>query len=170
MIPLDSARWTELQDAYGSAAGIPALLRQIETFPEEEKYDEEPWFSLWSALCHQGDVYSASFAAVPHILRVAESAPRRLSHSFFQLPACIEVARKKKTVDVPADLQESYFSALSRLPAIIGAAAAGNWDSGMLQSALAALAVVKGSPEVAEAALELDPPTAARFMAWFYEQ
>jgi len=170
MIPLESPRWSELQDAYGSAEGIPALLRQVEAFPFPEKYDEEPWFSLWSALCHQGDVYSASFAAVPHIVRIAGSDPKRATSSFFQLPACIEIARKKNGVDLPEDLREPYFAALSQLPSIVGSASAGNWDSGMLQSALAAIAVVKGTPEVAEAVLELNPETATKFMEWFLEQ
>jgi hypothetical protein len=113
---------------------------------------------------------SASFAAVPHIVRIAESDPKRVTSSVFQLSACIEIARKKNSVDVPTDLREPYFTALSQLPSLVGASSVGNWDSGMLQSALGAIAVAKGSAEVAEAALELNPETATKFMEWFYEQ
>ena len=93
MIPLDSPRWSELEHAYGSAANIPSLLRQLESFPAGDDYKAEPWFTLWSSLYHQGDIFFASLAAVPHIIHVAASAPDRADYNFFLLPACIEIAR-----------------------------------------------------------------------------
>lgn len=59
MLELSSSRWGDLGDAYGSAARIPELLRQLSALPDDDG-SSEPWFSLWSALAHQGDVYSAS--------------------------------------------------------------------------------------------------------------
>ncbi|HEX3912895.1 MAG TPA: hypothetical protein VHW71_05265 [Steroidobacteraceae bacterium] len=67
MLPLDSPQWAELSHAYGAAGDIPQLLKQLTNF-RRATVDKEPWFSLWSALAHQGDVYSASFAAVPHVV------------------------------------------------------------------------------------------------------
>ncbi|MFD8749709.1 hypothetical protein ACFV0O_01785 [Kitasatospora sp. NPDC059577] len=63
--------WTELSHAYGSAEDIPALLARIAA-------ELEPglWSELWSALCHQGSVYSASFAALPWLAGTAESDDR----------------------------------------------------------------------------------------------
>jgi hypothetical protein len=57
MIDLDDPCWQKLSHAYGSAADIPELLRQLarET-GRKPAYDSEPWFTLWSSLCHQGDV------------------------------------------------------------------------------------------------------------------
>ena len=169
MIALDSPRWSELQHAYGSAADIPSLLRQLESFPSSEG-NREPWFSLWSALCHQDDVYSASFAAVPHIIRVLSVDPMRADSSFFGLPACIEIARARDDFPIPADLRQSYFEALQRLPVLVGAAASREWDEGFLCCTLAAIAAAKGFPSVAEAALELKPATAEQFLDWFFEQ
>ena len=86
MLPLDSARWAELNHAYGKAANVPQLLRQLESFPTSED-ESEPWFSIWSALAHQGDVYSASFAAVPHVVRVLALDPVRAGLlSYYSLP------------------------------------------------------------------------------------
>jgi hypothetical protein len=76
MLSLDSPHWRELQHAYGSAADIPPLLRALESLPPSAGR-EEPWFTLWSALAHQGDVYSASFAAVPHVIRALSIASAR---------------------------------------------------------------------------------------------
>jgi len=67
MLSLADSRWSELRHAYGSASDIPALLEQLVGLPSSEG-NQEPWFSLWSALAHQEDVYSASFAAVPHVI------------------------------------------------------------------------------------------------------
>src|SRR5262245_2777864 len=74
MIPLDSPEWRRLQHAYGPASDIPDLLRQLAANPCAKKSGDEPWHSLWSALCHQGDVYTASYAAVPHIVDIALNA------------------------------------------------------------------------------------------------
>jgi hypothetical protein len=115
-------------------------------------------------------VYPASFAAVPHIIRVLASDPTRASFSFFQLPACIEIARARDGFPIPADLHQPYFASLQRLPALVGAAAAHEWDENLLCCALSAIAAVKGFPSVAEAALELNPTTAEQFLEWFYEQ
>lgn len=170
MIPLDSPRWSQLQHAYGSAADTPDLLRQLESHLEEESTNAESWFTLWSSLCHQGDVYAASFAAVPHILRIAEANPGRFSSPFLQLPACVEFFRAKAGVVVPAELADDYFAALKRIPAIVALASDRAWDEAFLRCALSAIAAAKGQPNIAEAALELNPQVAAKFMDWFYEQ
>ena len=62
LLDLDDGGWAQLEHAYGSAADIPALLRQLRSFPPGRDYQSEPYFSLWSALCHQGEVYTASYA------------------------------------------------------------------------------------------------------------
>ena len=167
MILLDSPRWSELQHAYGSAADIPPLLRKLENFPSSDD-NQEPWFTLWSALCHQDDVYSASFAAVPHIIRILAVDPQRADFSFFQLPACIEIARARDNFPIPEDLRQPYFEALHQLPILVGAAATRQWDESLLCSALSAIAAAKGFPSVAKAALELNPDTAEQFTDWFF--
>ena len=116
------------------------------------------------------DVYTASFAAVPHIIRVLASDPMRADFNFFQLPACIEIARARDEFPIPADLRQPYTEALQQLPVLVGAAAARQWDESLLVCALSAIAAAKGFLSVAKAALELNPKTAEDFMEWFYEQ
>src|ERR1700741_1246542 len=114
MLDLDSSKWAELSHAYGAASDIPALLRQLDSLPAAEG-KQEPWFSLWSALAHQGDVYSASFAAVPHVVRALASAPAAADSTYFQFPAWVEICRSKNGMAVPEDLAPAYFDALSQL-------------------------------------------------------
>lgn len=169
MLPLDSPRWAELEDAYGSAENIPALLQQLKT--RSGSTDEgEPWHTLWSALAHQGDVYSASFAAVPHIVEVLATDPVQADHSFFQFPAWIEICRQKKAVAVPSDLETAYFDALRRLPTLAAAALAAERDEDFLRCAMSAIAAAKDQTALAEVVLELSPVVVTDFWNWFYER
>lgn len=169
MLSLDDPRWFELQHAYGEAVDIPVLLKQLADVPSSEN-NNEPWFSIWSALAHQGDVYSASFAAVPHVIEALASAPMRADFTYFQFPAWVEICRVKKSVSVPEDIASAYFDSLSRLPALVAAASPRKWDEEFLCCALSAVAVAKAQPAVAEAVLELTPEVAGEFMEWFFER
>jgi hypothetical protein len=160
MLPLNSPRWAELSDAYGASSDIPGLLRDFEALPPDEGTEAEPYFSLWSALCHQGDVYTASYAAVPHLVRVAAGAPERVPWTVFLLVACIEVARSKgRGPAIPRDLTADYQAALAKVPEVVGSAAGADWDHWYCGAALAAIAAAKGFCQYAEAILELDPDT-----------
>jgi hypothetical protein len=168
-LALDSPRWGELEHAYGTASDVPALLSQLDSLPAAEG-DEEPWFSLWSALAHQNDVYSASFAAVPHVVRALAQSPTTADSTYFQFPAVVEAWRQQKKVEIPEDLRANYFAALSALPRLVAQAADREWDEGFLVCALSAVAAAKGFGNVAEAVQELTPEVADEFMEWFYSR
>ena len=74
MLSLESPEWKILSHAYGTAEDIPPMLAELEHYPPHVQNDDEPWGTLWGSLCHQSDIYSASFAAVPHILRIAAAS------------------------------------------------------------------------------------------------
>lgn len=52
--------WADLDDGYGDAAAVPDLIEALAAAPTPDL-----WSDLWGHLCHQGTVYSASFAAIP---------------------------------------------------------------------------------------------------------
>lgn len=168
MLSLDDPRWSELQHAYGAATDIPSLLGQLSTLPST-KGDAEPWASLWSSLAHQGDVYSASFAAVPHVIAALETDPLNADWSYFGFPAWVECSRARGNVPIPNDLDLAYRRALSKLPKLVGEASKRPWDEEFLLQALAAIAVAKGQPAIAEAVMELNSETAERFLRSVYE-
>lgn len=170
MLSLQSGRWSELEHAYGKAADIPALLAQLQTLPKSEG-EAEPWFSLWSALAHQGDIYSASFAAVPHVVAALAAAPNEADESYLQFPAWVEICRAKQRVEIPEDLKTAYFESLARLPGLIAQAAARQWEPGYLACALSAIAAVKGQHAIAEAVLEMSSPQVAEaFLERHFDQ
>lgn len=163
MLALDDPSWTTLHCAYGDARGIPALLAQLDG-AREDGWQSEPWNALWSALCHQGTVYSASFAAVPHIVALLAEAPERATSSHFVLPASIELARAAHDAEIPEHLIDGYVTALARLPLLAGLVAAPDWSELMCIAALAATAAATGQHAVAELLLEADDIDAT--LAW----
>ena len=169
MLSLDSPKWSELKHAYGTASDTPSLLRQLEGLPSSEG-DKEPWFSLWSSLAHQGDVYSASFAAVPYVVHFLSKSPTKADFSYFQFPAWVEICRQKNSVPIPKELETAYFGALAQLPALVAATTDRKWDAGFLSCALSAIAAAKGFSSVAEAVLEINPDIAEEFMEWFFSR
>jgi hypothetical protein len=67
-LDLDSPEWSSLQDAYGPATVIPSLLTALAN-QDDDMLDE-----LYDRICHQGSIYSASIAAFPHLIRIANDA------------------------------------------------------------------------------------------------
>lgn len=171
MLPLDSPRWSELVDAYGASTDIPQLLADAETLPDAVGGETEPYFSLWSALCHQGDTYSASYAAVPHLVRIIEGQPERFRWTLLLMVHAIEVARVQgRGPSIPDDLQQPYRDALARIPAMASTLLVRDLSEVELQVVLAACASAKGFPEIGEVLAELTEETTKRFLEdWRYQ-
>jgi hypothetical protein len=167
VIALDSDEWKQLRHCYGPAEDIPSLLRQLAANPRPQHvYTDEPWFSLWSSLCHQGDVYDGSYASVPHIVEIGTLAAGPIDFGFFLLPACIEIARKKgRGPSLPERLEQAYFAALRGLHDCALRHADDDWDCSMAVSVAAALAAAKAQHQLAEALSNLDPEMIARIAA-----
>lgn len=169
MLSLDSARWGSLRHAYGFATDTPKFLAQLSRFPKSDG-QEEPWLWLWSSLAHEGDVYPASFAAVPHVVAALDKDPLSCDAAYFQFPAWVEICRVKKGVDIPEDLRESYFAAVAALPALAGRWAEKPWSDADLACAMGAVAAAKGHVAVAEAVLEIDDSNAEEVLQWLVEE
>lgn len=167
VIPLDSPKWAELRHAYGSAADIPPLIRAIAAEPGVEGSSEGPWFELWSALCHQGDVYSASFAAVPHVIDILSENLQVACFDFFLLPTAIDVARVKRGVRVSEPLRFVYEQSLARLPSLVPGVSIRPWDATFCRSVLAATAVGKRQHALAELLIEIEESDIPKVLGWY---
>jgi hypothetical protein len=132
--------------------------------------NSEPWFSLWSALAHQGDVFNASFAAVPYVVQALESSPLKAGTVYFLFPAWIEICRQKNGIEIDSELRSAYFEALNKLPKLVSLGDASDWPSDKLAAGLAAIAAVKGRTRMAEVLVEMDEDVAAQFMSWFFNR
>lgn len=147
--------FTLLQHAYGPAGDIPALLERARTAPAPDTYRDEPWFSLWSSLCHQGDVYTASYAAVPELVAIAgaRAAEARVAWECLLLAGSIELERAlpegAPPPAIPPDLAPEYASALRRGAEMASRQLAGTSDGELQRGFALSYAAFRG--DVAEA-------------------
>ena len=82
---------------------------------ESNVHAKEAWHELWEELHHQGDVGEASYAAVPHLVRI-HGKRKMAGWNTYALVAVIEMARGKgKNPEVPGWLREEYFAAIQDL-------------------------------------------------------
>lgn len=68
---LDNIKWADLEHAYGSAADVPDLLRDL--LSDDSSIREETLEILFSNIWHQGTVYEASAYAVPFFIELVSS-------------------------------------------------------------------------------------------------
>ena len=165
MLSLDDPEWREMRHAHGSAENIPGLLKQVvdDTGPKVS-YRDEPWYSLWSCLCHQGEVYDPSFAAMPHLIEALESSTPPVAWDFFSLPAAIECGRVRGEVEIPMELERDYYASLDALLPAAARLAAEPWDHIGVQSVAAAIAAANGVIDLAEVFLDMGPETTERYL------
>ena len=114
MLSLKDKRWPELLGGYRIPIDVRPLLSRLEI----EQDTTSVWEELWNELHHQGDIGEASFAAVPHLVRIYRKRGI-VDWNTFAIVAIIELARKEgKNPDVPKWLEDGYFSALRELAEI----------------------------------------------------
>lgn len=157
MLPLTDPRWSELQHAYGAAGDVPALLTRAATERRPGDHRESAWFALWSRLCHQGDAYTASLAAVPHLIALAPEALSRRSYDPLLLAAGIEQARLEgRAPTVSQDSRSAYESAIEQGKQLASSALPGAWNSDAEMALAGSLAVFGGDLAGARAIFEAD--------------
>src|ERR1041385_1219506 len=195
MLPLDSAQWSKLKHAYGYAAedtsaptgwsakggfhgyqDIPNVihcLRDLEANPQRRAAsDWEPWGTLVSSLCHQGTIYSASFAAVPHIVDIGlrSAAEQEIDVGFFLLPTIIEQSRLEgQQPEADDEIVSFYMAGIQRLHDLGHAVRNHSWPPDYAATVTAALAVSKGHLQLSKCLLECaEERTVKEFFEWFY--
>ncbi len=138
--------WNQLQGAYGRPFDPRPALHAIEA-------GGGSWESLWEELHHQGDVGLASYAAVPLIARLAESAERP-DWNPFALAATIEEARSGGgNPQLPDWLAGDYAEAWDRLFRAAHRLLPDAVEAPMLSALFAVLAIGKGQRRLARLAL-----------------
>jgi hypothetical protein len=110
MIDLESSRWSELSHAYGAAGNVPRLLAGMLS-GDESSVDE-----LFSSLCHQGSIYTASYAAVPYLVDIAARLLRPdLRTQILVLVGSIATSSDDRSdVPIAPDVRDAYETALPR--------------------------------------------------------
>jgi len=111
---------------------------------ESEQTRETAWHDLWEDLHHQGDVGEASYASVPHLVRIHRTSGI-VDWNTYAIVAIIELARGKgNNPQLPRWLEEDYLRAIREL-AEIGAVEIWRTDEpDAVRAILSVIAVAKG--------------------------
>jgi hypothetical protein len=166
LLSLESPQWAQLRHSFGSGGNVPGLILALGN-GEQTEAAKDAWNSLWGEVHHQGDTYSACFAALPHIVRIALEGSIPCSWDFFAWPASVEVHRVQSSRPVmPPDLLPAYEWAMGKIPDAVQRHANRPWDHEFAQAAAAALVASRGQVLLADILLELGPSVSGQFMKW----
>ncbi|MEP7075623.1 MAG: hypothetical protein ABI878_07400 [Acidobacteriota bacterium] len=149
MLSLDDPQWKKFKGGYRLPYDVSIPLRKLEA-------GENVWNEFWNELHHQGYVDEASYAAVPHLIRIANSSPRR-DWNLYSLVAIIEVERHRRSnPPVPAWLQPDYDSAWRKLGELALIDLKSTQDELIIRSTLAVFAIWRGAIKLGALLIDLD--------------
>jgi len=111
LLSLDDKRWTEMKGGYRVPFDPRPLFHRLES-----DTDIQPcWEEIWQELYHQGDVGEASYAAVPHLVRIYQNRGQ-IDWNTYAIVSAIELARNVGTnPEVPSWLRQGYEDAINGL-------------------------------------------------------
>jgi hypothetical protein len=153
MLPLNDPKWKKFRGGYKVEydASIPLIKLEQQTASLDEIWEE-----LWEELHHQGDVGIASYAAIPHLVRIVQEH-NIFDWNSFGLVVCIELCRgQRNNPKIPKWLKADYEKALSDLAKYSVSNFEKTWDAEILEAVLSLLALVKGNRDLAELIFEVD--------------
>ncbi|WOO40344.1 hypothetical protein [Rubellicoccus peritrichatus] len=163
MIPLDDPIWQTLEGGYRVPYNPMPALERLE-MAETREEEKEVFRELWDKLHHQGDVGTASYATVPHLVKIGKKKGIK-SYDLPALVALVEIQRhESQNPSLPEEFKESYANALVSIPELIASSLPGDCDEYITSSVCAALAASKGQFNLARAYLEMREDVALEFL------
>lgn len=165
MLRLDDPRWKELRTAYGSGADVPEKLSRLVERPSfQDLRLADPDDLLYGFLCHQGTVYTATFAALPHLIeRAALLGPRERLELLIFAGFVEEGRNRNDAAAVPEFLSRAYIEAIKAAASIAWQDLAEPWDEWSFRYLVGAYAALRGFRRIGSAIMgpndELDAIT-----------
>lgn len=158
--------WSELEHAYGTAEDVPQMLEDLINNNEKSFY----WESIWSSLCHQETIYSATFVFIPQLVQVLKDfiKNKRIDNNIFYFITCVELSRQTYSVEYPNTL-EYYLAALEEIDYLAYEYLKLTNSFDIVQSILAYQAVRKNLPSLTQLLLELSPENTDKLLNLLYQ-
>lgn len=151
MIGLEDPVWGTLIGGYRLPYDASIRLRELEGGSSDIG---EVCQDFWDELHHQGDVDLASYAAVPHLVRICIER-WLLDWNTFALVAVIEKCRIfGKNPTIPGWIENDYHLAVKKLAEFGAQNFSKDWPKELTQSFLAVAAFAKGSPNTGRMLIE----------------
>ena len=160
MLALDSEHWSLLRTAYGNGGAVAQWLARLAgELDQAHKHWEE--FDHYGYLCHQETVYTASYAAVPHLVELVRKLPPADRHRlgigilYFvgEVAGCSArdgvwlsgyTPQRFQAAPIPDDLLADYRAALAQADELIAKSIKQADREDLLAALFAAKAAVRG--------------------------
>ena len=108
--PLNDSRWKELKSGYRITYDARPLIQRFASGSENQAC----WNEVWDELHHQGDVDTAAYATLPHLISIYEK--REVDPYLFHFAATVaSEAGERDNPLVPDFLRNSYNEGLDHL-------------------------------------------------------
>jgi hypothetical protein len=141
MFSLEDNRWHGLVGGYRTQFDPRPQLLKL----QDNDDTKAAWHELWEELHHQGDVGEASYAAVPHLVRIYRERSGDCWNTY-AIVAIIELARGVgKNPDVPTWLEKDYFQAIRELAEVGAVEILRAKDPEDIRAILSILAIAAGA-------------------------
>jgi hypothetical protein len=140
VLPYDDDRWNKIHGGYKTLYNPTNALKKLESGSDIAS----AWNELWEELHHQGDIGEASYAVVPHLVRI-QKEHSSLGWRFYSLVSIIEIERHRKSnPPLPDWIESSYMQAWTQLLDLSLNDLKHAEDPLFIQSAIGVLAIAKG--------------------------
>jgi hypothetical protein len=114
-----------------------------------EPNDDDVWYAAWSCLCHQYCVSTASYAAVPHLVEMAEAAEGRRRLDFLSLVGSVEAFRHLPgSPTFPPGLKDPYLQSLEAAKVLAIGALHRQWPQDCFRELMGVVTVFCGHPRL----------------------
>ena len=137
MLELGDPRWDELKSGYHLAYDPRSALDLLKSD------SAAAWSELWEELHHQGDVDTASYASVPHIVHIYENG-NEPDWNVYALVGVVALSLGGQNPEVPEWLDQDFRSAVNHLAEIGTQEILTASDPVLIQSILGVIALAKG--------------------------
>jgi hypothetical protein len=160
MLSLNDDRWSQLKGGRRTPCDPRPLLARLEWGNLERgelQHDDDlkaVWHALWDELHHQGDVDEASYASIPHLVRIYRQRGV-VNWNAYAIVAAIELARGEgNNPELPNWLRDGYFEAIRDLAEMGMKELPDVQDQHALRGILCIIALEKGARTYARFLLE----------------
>ena len=151
-MPYDDPKWREMVGGYKIPYDPTRALKKLESGDDMDR----AWEELWNELYHQGDLGEASYAVVPHLVRIHKEN-RNLDWNLYGFVSTVEIERKKTdNPAIPDWLEATYATALKDLLNVAFYDLMQSDDPLTIRLILAFIILAKGNRKFAALILDFD--------------
>lgn len=145
MKDLNDSNWAQLKGGYRLPFDASVPLKQLKSSDQPRP---DIWEQLWENLYHQGDVDEASYAALPHLIRIYEGKGWLDYNIVFFFAKVEEARREAKNPPLPGWVADDYQKSLLHLVRYAAGRIGDQWDYSTLQGFLLFLSILQGRSDL----------------------